>query len=174
MTPATARTLIQLAIVGGVLVVTFGAGWAVNGWRLGTKVEALKAEHSAAAAAAATKAGEQLAEVVAERDALANKLDQVDHAGTNELKRLKDENETLRRRVAAGTVGLRVAGTCPAVNTPTTGTAQGGGMDSGAAPVLTATAEQDYFALRENITSGETKLTACQRSLVELTGQATK
>ena len=36
-----------LAIAGGVIAVAaFGAGWGINGWRLGTQIAELKAEHA--------------------------------------------------------------------------------------------------------------------------------
>jgi len=158
-------------LYAAVAAALFGAGWAVNGWRLGTAVANLNAQHSKTVADAATAAGKQLVQITADRDALAKRLFRIDENAT--AQRLKDQNEinTLRGRVAAGAVGLRVAATCPAVNAAPTGATQGSSVDSGAAPVLTAAAGQDYFALRQNIIDGETKLTACQRSLGAFSGQ---
>lgn len=149
----------------------FGAGFAVNGWRLGATVADLKAQHSKTVADAATAAGKQLAKVTAERDALAGQLSTIDTEMTALQKGKKDAEEKLRLAVRSGAVGLRVAATCPAVNAAPTGTAQGIGLDSGTAPVLNPAAEQDYFALRQNIIDGESKLTACQRSLGAFSGQ---
>lgn len=163
--------LIKAAIVAGAVVVGFGGGWAVNGWRLGTKVESLKAEHLQTVADAATAAGLQLAEATRERDALAATLSGIDVAGMAELKRTKNENETLRSRVASGAVGLRVAATCPAVNPAAAGKTEGGRLDSGTAPVLDAAAESTYFALRQGITDTEATLTACQGALGAFSGQ---
>lgn len=163
MTLDAARPYLYAAVA----VALFGAGAAVNGWRLGTAVETLKRQHAEAVGAAATAAGKQLAEAVATRDALALRLSGIDAAGTEELQKVKNENDSLRRRVSSGTIGLRVAATCPAVNSPAASTAKSGRLDSGAAAVLNPAAEQDYFALRENIVEGESKLATCQQSLKE-------
>ena len=158
-------------VYAAVAVAIFGAGAAVNGWRLGSKLERVKAEHSQAMTNAALESGRQLVIATQQRDALASKLSTIDADGSAELKRTRNENETLRRGVAAGRVGLRVAATCPTVNPAPAGQTEGGGVDSGTAPVLTATARQDYFALRSGITDTEATLTACQRSLGAFTGQ---
>ena len=142
-------------VYAAVAAALFGAGWAVNGWRLTATMER---ERSAAVTASAA----ELKRLTAERDALAGKLGAVDAAGTKELERLKNENDTLRGRVAAGSVRLRVAAVCPANTVSPT---PGSSVDSGTTAVLVATAEQDYFALRDNIGQTETKLTACQDAL---------
>lgn len=158
-------------VYAAVAAAIFGAGWAVNGWRLGSALERVKAAHSDTVAKAATAAGEQLAEATRERDALAATLSGIDVAGMAELKRTKNENETLRSRVASGAVGLRVAATCPAVNPAAAGKTEGGRLDSGTAPVLDAAAESTYFALRQGITDTEATLTACQGALGAFSGQ---
>lgn len=135
-------------------VVMAGLGWTVNGWRL---TAAIERERSAVVTASAA----ELKRLTAERDVLAGKLATVDTDGTKELERLKNENDTLRRGVASGAVRLRVAAVCPA-STP--GQAPPSSVDSGTTAVLNPTAEQDYFALRDNIGRTETKLTACQRA----------
>lgn len=168
MIPAALKPYAYAAVAAAL----FGAGWAVNGWRLGTAVADLKAQHSDAVAKAATAAGKQLADVTADRDRLAGKLSDIDTDMTALKKGKKDAEDKLRLAVRSGAVGLRVAATCPAVNAAATGTAQGIGLDSGTAPVLDSAAEQDYFALRQNIIDGETKLTACQTSLGAFSGQA--
>lgn len=159
-------------IYAAVAAALFGAGWAVNGWRLGTKVEAVKADHNLKVAQAATAAGLQLAALTAERDKLAGRLSTIDTEVLTLQKGKKDAEDKLRTAVRSGAVGLRVAATCPAVNAAPTGTTEGGRLDSGTAPVLDSAAEQDYFALRQGIIDTETTLTACQRSLGAFSGQA--
>lgn len=133
----------------------FGAGWAVNGWRLGATIDRERA-------AAVTASAAELKRLTAERDVLAGKLAAIDTTGNKELERLKNENDTLRRSVASGAVRLRVAAVCPAnTASPTPGSS----VDSGTAAVLDTVAEQDYFTLRDNIGQTETKLTACQDAL---------
>lgn len=101
-----------------------------------------------------------------ERDALATRLSTIDAEATAALRKAQNENATLRNRLAAGTVGLRVKAVC-AASGERPSTAQGGRLDTGTTAVLDPSVRQDYLDLRSNITGTESKLSACQRSLKE-------
>jgi prophage endopeptidase len=156
---------VKLAIAAGALAVAFGAGWAVNGWRVGTKVADLKASHAQAVETAATAAAAQLAAAYADRDAKQDELNRIAADGLANLKKANDETERLRRCVADGSCGLRIRATCPA-NPPGVPTAaDGASVGAGTGAVLDTAAGQDYFALRANIARTEETLTTCQKAL---------
>ena len=154
-------------ILAALLIAAAGAfgGWTAQGWHLGEKIEALKADHSAAITDAVRETSRALAAMTSDRDAKADLLAAIDLKFTTQLTKARHESKVLAARLAAGTAGLRIAATCPAVDSKGTGEAQGGSLDSGAAAVLTPAAERSYLALRENIIATENKLTACQESL---------
>lgn len=152
-------------LIAGALALAFGAGWAVNGWRVGAQVADLKASHAEVVKTAAQAAAKQLTDAHAQRDAKQDELNNIAAAGAASLKKANDETERLRRCTADGTCGLRIAATCPA-NTPGVPTAaSGSGVGAGTGAVLTAAAGQDYFALRANIARTEETLTTCQKAL---------
>jgi hypothetical protein len=142
-------------------------GWTVNGWRLGTEIQALKAKHANAVADAAAETNRRLIALTNERDAKATRLAGIDAKYTAQLTKERHENQILADRLAAGTTGLRIAATCPASPTKGTGAAQGGSMDSPAGAVLDPIARFAYSALRDGITTTESTLAACQKSLAE-------
>lgn len=146
-------------------------GWTVNGWRLGTEIQELKAKHSQAVADAAEETNRRLITMTNERDAKATRLFEVDATYTAQLTKARHENKTLADRLAAGTTGLRIAAACPSTPAQDAGTAQGSGVDSPTGAVLDASAGSAYSALRDGITTTETTLAACQKSLAKLTGQ---
>jgi len=174
MTPGTARTLIQLAVVGVVLGVTFGAGWTSQGWRLGTKLATVQKEHAEALSTAQERTRQAQAALQADKDAKADKLAGIDSEGRKTLIEAQNENERLNACVRAGTCGLRIAARFPAAAAGVSSPSKGSSVDSGAAAVLTPEAGQDYLDLRAAIATTEGVLRACQRSLGELTGQAVK
>lgn len=156
--PLAVRALAGLAVAAA----CFGAGWAVNGWRLGASIAQERADEARRALRVAETAG-------AERDALAGDLARVDADAIRNLRRLTDENDDLRARVAAGTVRVRVRGAaCPA-HVPAS--ASGSGVDSGAGTELTPTAGQDILDLRADAIRVGAKLSACQDALRAITQQ---
>ncbi len=64
-----------------------------------------------------------------------------------ELANAKAENETLRADVAAGRRRLHIKAVCPDMHKITAAS----GVDDGASPRLTDTAQRDYFVLRDRI-----------------------
>lgn len=153
--------------------VGFGGGWTVNGWRLGAALEAAKGAHEADKAQALAATVRQLITASADRDALAAQLADLDKNATADLKRLTNENETLRGRVAAGTVRVRVNGAvCPGAQPADVPQAPAGsGVDTGTGAVLTADAGRSVFNLRAAAIREGSKLAACQAALGRLTGQ---
>jgi prophage endopeptidase len=145
----------------------FGAGWASNGWRLGEEVQSLKTQHEKTIADAEHANNMHLIALVNEHDAKAARLAAIDQETTDQLTKAQHENKTLAARLAAGTVGLRIAATCPASAPGGPEAAQGTGVGAGASATLDATAGRAYSALREGIATTEGKLTACQRMLAE-------
>ena len=171
MNPAALQLLARLAIVAALVGGGFGGGWVVNGWRLGEAMASLKADHSAAVATSNAAALSMQKTLDAQREATAAQLSSIATAGAKQLKALKNENDTLRASVRGGSIGLRVAATCPSPggNVPTG--APGGIVDTGTGPRLNPDAEPDYFALRDGIQTQQATLAACQKALAAITGQ---
>lgn len=145
----------------------FFAGWQTNGWRLGQEIESIQNAYAWESAARATAALEQLAALEKQRDALGERLHLVDQTHTTQLTKARHENQTLRDRLAAGTTGLRIEATCTQPGAGSSQAAEGGSVDSPAGAVLSAAAGQTYSALRDNITTTEVTLAACQGALAE-------
>lgn len=143
----------------------FLAGWQTNGWRLGLDIQSLKVEHSQEQVQLASKAAAQQTQMLKDRDALASKLAALDADYTTQLNKARHDNETLRNRIAAGSTGLRIQATCSQPAAGSAAAAQGGGVDPAAGAELTAAAGHAYSALRENITTTEVTLAACQSAL---------
>ncbi|EDH4089204.1 lysis protein [Salmonella enterica] len=79
---------------------------------------------------------------------------------TKELADAKAENDALRDDVAAGRRRLYVNATCPAAPTgKSTSTAR---MDNAASPRLADSAQRDYFALKERVTTMQKQLEGAQ------------
>lgn len=138
------------------LVVAFGCGWGVNGWRLDATYQTEQNTRLTAAIEARDKA-------VEDRDALALKLAKSNDAHAFELRKAQNETNSRRDAVSVGTLGLRVAATCP--GTPTTEAAPGAVVDHGTGPELARDARQDYFALLDGIDQTVARLGACQDEL---------
>lgn len=171
MNPDVLQLIARLAMVAALVGGGFGGGWVVNGWRLGTAMANLKADHSAAVATANGAALKLQKELDAQRDATAAQLSSIATAGAKRVKALKDENEILRASVRGGSIGLRVAATCPGPASDVPTGPPGGIVGTGTGPRLTPGAESDYFALRDGIQTQRETLTACQKALAALTGQ---
>lgn len=154
-------------ILAALLIAAAGAfgGWTAQGWHLGEKIEALKADHSAAITDAVRETSRALAAMTSDRDAKADLLAAIDLKFTNQLTKARHETNAYRTCLAAGTCGLRIAATCPASGSKDATAAQSGSVDSPAGATLDAAAEQAYLALREGINTTEATLTACQKSL---------
>ena len=86
-----------------------------------------------------------------------------------EKQRAEDYAESLRRCLAAGTCGLRVAATCPGVSVDGAATAAGG-SDAGA-PRLTAAAERAYPALVAGLKRQRAQILGLQEQLITLHGK---
>ena len=170
LTPYMAWIKVGALVV--IAAVLFGSGWAVNGWRLGTQVADLKAQHAQAIASSESAARKDLQDMTDARDALADRLSAIDKEKFAALEKERHENATLRDRIAAGAVGLRIGATCPATPEQKTGAAASGPVGTGGTARLDATAERAYLALRDGITTVQKQLSACQGSLRQFTGQA--
>lgn len=144
---------IKAYIAAALMAVAFGAGWMVNGWRSGIELANFKAAETTSILAV-TRAAEERATKLADDQAA------IDAKHTKELQEAKDETTRIRTGVANGTIGLRIAATCPAATGPTApGSA---GVGDGASPRLTATAEQDYYTLRDAIVTVQKQLAEAQ------------
>jgi len=133
--------MIKLYATITALVISFGGGWAANGWRLTSQHQAEKLEQAAGYEA---------------------KVKALSVSNDHHLQNLQDsQNETNRLRdcVHAGTCGLRF-------NTPTAKQSTAGTrMDIEAGAELAGTVGPAYFALREGIDRASTQLEACQDQL---------
>lgn len=87
-------------------------------------------------------------------------LEELDRKHTEDLSHAQAENTQLAADVAAGKRRLRIQANCPGTGVPDpTGTA---GVDDGEAAELTPAAQQDYFALRGQLTRTESALAGLQ------------
>lgn len=159
--------LLKIAAVVALLAVGFSTGWTVNGWRMGTEVQSLKAQHEKTVSDASEIANQRLIALTKEHDAKAERLANIDLDATQKLTKVQNENKILAARLAAGSVGLRISATCDAATGRSTEAAQGASLGSGTSATLDSAAGQAYSALRQGITDTEGKLTACQRMLSE-------
>lgn len=162
-----AKALAALAVAA----LGFSAGWAVNGWRLGEHVAQVERDVAEDAAKRVGIALAKLKDRTAERDALAATLAADDKLHTANLRKLTDENDSLRVAVAAGARVVRVRGAvCPGgPNVPQA--PAGSGVDSGTGAVLTPAAGQDFLDLRGAAARVGEKLAACQDAVRRMTGQ---
>ena len=150
LTPAQ----IRVALAAGALVVAFGGGWTVNGWRL-------TSAHDAERLQAAENAAESLRLAQQSVDAMAARLRASDDAHAAKLRKAQDE--TNRLRSAGSSVRLLVNASCP--DMPQAASAPG--VDSGTRAELDPAARPAYFALRDAIDRAEAQLAACQAELIE-------
>lgn len=157
-------------LVAGALALAFGGGWWINGWRLGKAVADLKATHASTAADSLREGLREFTRVVGERDAAQAALTKIAADGLERIRKANNETERMRRCLADGSCGLRIAASCPPAAPDVPPAAGGGVVDSAAGAVLTAAAGQDYLALRANIIRTEETLSTCQAALERLTG----
>lgn len=150
--PASLRAYAAIAL----LVATFASGYRVADWRL-------TAEANDAALERAERDAKALAALAAERDAMADDLAAANDRHIANLRTARDETNRLRDRLRAGSIGLRIAGTCPHLPSPQ-GT-PGARVDTGTGTELAEPARQAYFALRDGIDQAGAQLAACQDEL---------
>lgn len=155
----------KLYIYAAAAAITFGAGWTANGWRMGSKLDALKAAQSQAVAAANASALALQKTLDNERDGKALELAAIDANYTKQLGEANHETNRLQRCIDNGTCGLRVNTVRTACPSAVPGTPATGRVDSGAGSELAADARQDYFSLRAGVIRQHAKLAACQESL---------
>jgi len=156
----------------GLLLVCFGLGWLVNGWRLSAELADVQSSHSRAIARAAaeTLTAQQ------ERDALADeKRQRLAGIGTEAAKQgvqNANENERVNTCLRDGSCVLRIRAQCPPAASNVPSARPGGGVDTPAPAVLAPETGQAYTALRAGILETERVLRACQASLGVFTGQS--
>jgi hypothetical protein len=148
------KTAAVVALVVG--VVAFSGGYKVADWRLTAKANAEALDR-------AERAEKARDEAIAERDILAGKLSTANDKHTNELRNAQNETTRLRDRLNAGSIGLRIAGTCPRIGEAQN--APGARVDTGTGAELDSTARRAYFALRDGIDRASAQLAACQDEL---------
>lgn len=149
------KTAAVVALVVG--VAAFSGGYKVADWRL-------TAQANAEALERAQRAEKARDEAITERDALAAKLATANDKHANDLRNAQNETNRLRDRLNAGSIGLRIAGTCPRLPSATEA-APGARVDTGTGAELDSTARRAYFALRDGIDRASAQLAACQDEL---------
>ena len=85
--------------------------------------------------------------------------DDLDKQRFQEMSDAKNQIDSLRDQLAAGTKRVLVRATCPATVPAAASTSS---MDDAREPALTATARQDYLRLREQIVTTEAQLAGLQ------------
>lgn len=169
--PAPYRAAAVAGLLAACVGLGFAGGWAVNGWRLGTELQADKARHAQAVAKGLSDAIAQRDAAIKERDAKAAQLAAIDADASETLRRFNRANDSLRPGVAAGTVRVRVHGAeCPRPADVPQAPARGG-VDSGTGAVLAPETGSAVLDLRADAERVARKLDACQRSLGCITGQ---
>ena len=106
--------------------------------------------------------------IALQRD-LANDQAAIETTYLQEKQRAEDYAESLRRCLAAGTCGLRVAATCPGV--PVDGAATAAGGSDAGTPRLTAAAERAYPALVAGLKGQRAQILGLQEQLITLHGK---
>jgi hypothetical protein len=149
------KTAAIAALIAGALA--FVGGYKVADWRLTGQYTAEKLEASQAAAKA-------LAAMTDERDILAGKLSAANDRHTDELRKAQNETNSLRDRLRAGSIGLRIAATCPESRLGPQAPS-GARVDTGTGAELGETARRAYFTLRDGIDRASAQLAACQDEL---------
>jgi len=142
----------RLMLAGAVatVVISFGSGYKVASWQAEAKAVAeLKA------------ARDELAALTAERDTLTRNLAAANDTHLATLKDAQNETNTLRTRLSAGAVRLRIAANCPSPSA----SASSPSMDTGTGAELAGVARQAYFDLRDGIDTATNQLSACQDEL---------
>ena len=149
------KTAAVVALVVG--VAAFSGGYKVADWRL-------TAQANADALERAQRAEKARDEAIIERDALARKLAAKNDQHADELRKAQDETNRLRDRLRDGSIGLRIAGTCPRLDASPQA-APGARVDTGTGAELAEPARRAYFALRDGIDRASAQLAACQDEL---------
>jgi hypothetical protein len=149
------------ALGAAALAVAFGAGWAVNGWRLEEGFQSERLEQALNSHAIITERtkerDEAQAELQAERD---------DDARI--AKGHQDETNALRAAVASRDRRLRIGATCTGSGVPPAGAASGVG--AGGTAELDRDAESAYFAHRAAIDEARRITRGCQTELRKWAG----
>lgn len=153
MIPSFQLTAIVAAITA---LLAFGGGYKVADWRL-------TGQYDAERLTASQRAAEALADLTADRDALAGKLAAANDQHFDDLVKAQNETNRLRDALASRAIGLRIAATCPRLDAAPS--APSPGVDTGTGAELDPTARQAYFTLRDGIDRASAQLAACQDEL---------
>lgn len=169
--PAPARAEVEAIAIVIALALAGACGWMVNGWRLGTQLQAERTHYAQEQRVALAAAVKQRDDAIKDRDALAGKLASIDQSGIDNLRRFEHANQTLAAGADAGSVRVRVIGAaCPASH-DVPQASPGSGVDSSAGAELGADARRRYFALRGTLGQVQQQLSACQDAVRAITGQ---
>lgn len=157
---------VTLAIAAACLLGGFLSGYEVADWRLTAKANAEEVER--------TKRAEKVRdEAIAAYNHLAGELAAAGDTHAADLRKAQNETNDLRDRLSVGSVGLRLAGKCPAAALGPQA-APGPRVDIGTGAELDSTARRAYFALRDGIDRAAAQLAACQDELRLRTSDGSK
>jgi len=161
----------KLALIAALLVIGFGTGWTVQGWRKEGQIQALTAAHQRLVAESWRAGFERNKKLQADRDALALSLVGIGTVAANQKRKDDAEIDRLNARLRDGTLRLRVPVVCPAPAAGLPGSTAGRSVDSGAGAELDPAARPDYLALRSALKDAERQINACGESLARITRQ---
>lgn len=150
-------TRIMLATIAGLGVLLILALWRVES--LGESLELANK-----AVLQSERRAESLRATLTLQRELATDTAKIDTDYQAEVKDAQDEAERLRRCIADGACGLRVAATCVRVDRPTAAASE---PDAGT-PRLTAAAERAYPALVAGLKTQRAQITGLQKQLTTL------
>ena len=99
---------LRLIATGVALVLAFGAGWAVQGWRMGMQLQEQRTQHARTLQDIAEKTATARDAVRKQERQMAAHLAELDKQKMEGINAAKSETNRLRRCIAAGTCGVRL------------------------------------------------------------------
>lgn len=145
-------------LLGAALILSFLAGFTVEGYRKDNQILDMRLEASQTALDSAIRAKDKTKATQA-------KISAIDGQKTKELNHAKSEINRMRESVANGSGWLQLNANCPKLP----GLTIDPGMGDGTAPRLTDTAEQGYILFRERLSVVLAQLDMCQTYVKEIT-----
>lgn len=126
---------LKLAAIGVALVLAFGTGWAVQGWRMGMQLQEQRTQHARTLQDVAEKTAAARDAVRKQERQMAAQLAELDKQKMEEINAAKSETNRLRRCIAAGTCGVRLIATAGTASSRGAADAAAPGMDNEATAI---------------------------------------
>ena len=161
-------------LLGALLVVVFGGGWAANGWRLGKQLAMAEKAHSDTLGEIARAAAHQVRAQMDARVLLEQQLAELDSTQHKELTDAQAENERLRRLYSGADAErkrLRIEVRVAEADRVVSATPGAGSVGDGARVELSERAGSAVWDIRAGMITDREKLEYLQGYVRTLTGQ---